>query len=319
MSSTAELVRDLSTLLRMGMPLPEALGFLARDGSPSVRKLAEALAARVSAGDSLGTAARGVLPESAARMLDLGEQTEALPQVMLELSEYFDAMRRVRARAREAMIYPAVVLVTCVITALVLQNSLHAFEPAEAAWNAHYGFRLGIWFLLGTAAAGLVLLAVQPTAIGEWMRWHLPYTRVIWRDASLVVTCRGLALALRAGCPLPRAIEMAAHNERDPRVREAIMALRTEVEKGLPLSAALRESGMFPASLADMAATGESAEDVAQAMADAAGLYERLVDFRTAAALAWLEPALVMGVGGVVAAVILTFWSIFYNWAGQLV
>lgn len=313
-------MRDLSSMLRMGMPLVEALRFLERDdATPEVRKIAAAMSARVEAGEDLGTAARGSsLPSFVVSMLGLGQRTESLPQILERLSEHFDAMRRVQARAREAMLYPSAVLLTCVITALILQNSLRIFEPAESAWNANFGFRWGIWFLMGMAGAGLAAIALQATAAGEWLRWHLPFARSIWRDAGLVANCRSMALALQAGSSLPAAVEMAESVERNPAARAALRRLRDDVEKGLPLSVALRVNGAFPPTLAEAAATGEGSEDVPQAFMEAAGLYERILDFRAAAALAWLEPALLMGVGGVVAVVLLTFWGLFYNWAGHV-
>lgn len=318
-SAASELLRDLSSLLRMGMPVPDALRFLSRDdATPGVRRLAADILPKVEAGEGLAQAAGPALPTAVRTVIAFGERAEALPAVMSQLSEYLDETERLRARAREAMIYPTAVLVTCVVTALVLQYSLHLLGPAEAAFHSPPRFQWGVWFLLGAAACGLALLALLPTSAGEWLRWRLPYARSIARDVSVVSACRTISLALQAGMPLPEAVAMAAKSERNPVLRDRLRSVASDLGKGLPLSVALRLDTAFPPSLAEAVASAEGTEDLPRGLTEAAALYERVIAYRTAAAMAWLEPGLVIVMGGVTAAVLVPFWGLLYTWTQTL-
>jgi type II secretory pathway component PulF len=75
-SAAAEFIRDLASLLRMGMSQAEAIRFLQRDdATPGVRRIAAAVGPRVDAGDGLGAAAEGALPAHVRAVVTFGERT----------------------------------------------------------------------------------------------------------------------------------------------------------------------------------------------------------------------------------------------------
>lgn len=88
--------------------------------------------------------------------------------------------------------------------------------------------------------------------------------------AYLPVFCRELYQLVRAGIPLGEGMSMLGENEQDPALRGWLDTMSKAIEEGSPLSAALRETGAFPAYLSDMVELAENTgklQDVLQALA----------------------------------------------------
>ena len=87
--------------------------------------------------------------------------------------------------------------------------------------------------------------------------------------------------------------------------RRALEAIVEKVRAGGSLSTALREAGTFPPLLVYLAASGESAGQLGPMLERAADYLEREFESFTSAALALLEPAIIIVMGVAVATIIL--------------
>ena len=86
----------------------------------------------------------------------------------------------------------------------------------------------------------------------------------------LSVFCRELYQLVRSGIPMGEGLDMLRRDETDKDVRIWLDALCQSVEEGMPLSAALRETGAFPAYMTDMVSLAEETgrlQDVLLALA----------------------------------------------------
>lgn len=86
----------------------------------------------------------------------------------------------------------------------------------------------------------------------------------------LSVFCRELYQLVRSGIPMGEGLDMLRRDETDKDVRLWLDTLCQSVEEGMPLSAALRETGAFPAYMTDMVALAEETgrlQDVLLALA----------------------------------------------------
>jgi general secretion pathway protein F len=89
-------------------------------------------------------------------------------------------------------------------------------------------------------------------------------------------------------------------------LRAATMDIVEAVRGGGSLSAAMRRSDVFPPLLVYLAASGESAGQLDVMLERAAEYLEREFDAFTSAALAMLEPLIIILMGGMVAIIILS-------------
>ena len=121
--ATSQLARTLATLLGGGIPLVNALAIAG--GAMTNRHLATEMAAattRVREGQSFASAlrARGMLPDVAVKMVEVGESTGALQEMLNSMADFYDEEIETEVGRFVTLIEPAVLVVMGVVIALVV-------------------------------------------------------------------------------------------------------------------------------------------------------------------------------------------------------
>jgi type IV pilus assembly protein PilC len=115
--------RTLSTLLTGGLPLVPSLETAAR--SISSRRVSRAVVASIGTvreGKSLAEALTetGIFPDLAAEMINVGEQTGALPQMLNSVAEFFEEDVSTALNAALTLIEPAILIVMGAVVLFIL-------------------------------------------------------------------------------------------------------------------------------------------------------------------------------------------------------
>jgi type IV pilus assembly protein PilC len=121
--ATSQLARTLGTLLGGGIPLVNALEIAGR--SMSNRFLASEVAEvgrRVREGESFAAAllARGVFPDVAVKMVEVGESTGALQEMLNSLADFYDEEIETEVTRFITLIEPLILVIMGVVIALVV-------------------------------------------------------------------------------------------------------------------------------------------------------------------------------------------------------
>lgn len=119
----AQFSRMLSTLLLGGIPLVQALETAGRSlGSPLLKKAADRAAVLVREGKSLSAAldSLNVVPGLAIDMMEVGESTGALPQMLSSVADFYDEDVATRMTAALSLIEPAIMICMGAFVAFVL-------------------------------------------------------------------------------------------------------------------------------------------------------------------------------------------------------
>ncbi|MET0180876.1 MAG: type II secretion system F family protein, partial [Novosphingobium sp.] len=116
---------------------------------------------------------------------------------------------------------------------------------------------------------------------------------------------RTLATMIEARLPLVDGLRLASRTVSNSVHRRALETITETVRAGGSLSGALRDAGRFPPLLVYLAASGESAGQLGPMLERAADYLEREFESFTSAALALLEPAIIIVMGVAVATIIL--------------
>jgi type IV pilus assembly protein PilC len=121
--STAQLARTLATLLGGGIPLVNALEIAVR--SMSNRYLARELDEvrhRVQEGDSFAHAllVRGAVPDVAVKMVEVGESTGALQEMLNSLAEFYDEEIETEVSRFITLVEPVLLVVMGLVIAVVV-------------------------------------------------------------------------------------------------------------------------------------------------------------------------------------------------------
>jgi type IV pilus assembly protein PilC len=130
--STAQLARTLGTLLGGGIPLVNALEVSARSlGNQFMARELEGVTQRVREGESLASSleARHLLPDVAVKMVEVGESTGALQDMLGNLADFYDEEIETEVGRFVTLIEPIILVVMgVVIAALVLALYMPLFR-----------------------------------------------------------------------------------------------------------------------------------------------------------------------------------------------
>jgi type IV pilus assembly protein PilC len=131
----AQFARMLATLLTGGIPLVNALETV-RDSFTShlIRNSMDVATRAVREGRALsaGLAATKVIPELAVEMVEVGESTGALPQMLNSVADFFEQDVETRMQAMLALVEPAILVVVSIVVSIVLVSLyLPIFSLAE--------------------------------------------------------------------------------------------------------------------------------------------------------------------------------------------
>lgn len=135
--TTSQLSRTLGTLLSGGIPLVNALDITARSiGNRFVARELDQVAGRVREGEGLSSAMveRGVFPDIAVKMVEVGESTGALQDMLHSVADFYDEEIETTLGRFVTLIEPILLIVMgLVIAALLLALYLPVFQLSSVA------------------------------------------------------------------------------------------------------------------------------------------------------------------------------------------
>jgi type IV pilus assembly protein PilC len=130
--ATSQMARTLATLLGGGLPLVNALDIAAKSmGNQFMARELEIVGSRVREGESFAAALerRGVFPEVAVKMAEVGESTGALQEMLNTVADFFDEEIATKTERFVTLIEPTLlVMMGIVIAGLLLALYMPLFQ-----------------------------------------------------------------------------------------------------------------------------------------------------------------------------------------------
>ena len=318
--------RQLASLMTVS-PLEETLRTISRQTEkPRARAILANVHAGVLEGLPLAEAMRREepsFPPIFRAMIAAGENSGSLPDIANRLADLLEKQAQVRSKILSALAYPIVLTMVAisVVTGLMIKvvpKVVEQFDNASVQLPTLTRIVITIsrflaewWWALALALALLVLLAARALR-NPAIRYRtdagilrLPLIGRLIRDIHAASLARTLATMIEARLPLVDGLRLASRTVSNAVQRRALEGIVEKVRAGGSLSTALREAGTFPPLLIYLAASGEAAGQLGPMLERAADYLEREFESFTSAALALLEPAIIIVMGAAVATIIL--------------
>ena len=319
--------RQLATLNRVS-PLEESLRTITRQTEQdSVRTIVATVHTGVVEGrrlaDSMAREPKSFPPLYRA-MVSAGESSGTLPTILDRLAALLERQAEIRGKLITALAYPTILAVVAlgVVTALMMFVVPQVVEQFDTVGQelpfltrmviALSDFLVGYWWvmLLGVMIAGFAgwRALKEPAlrlAFDSWLL-RIPLLGRLLRDLHAARMARTLGTMVASRLPLLEGLSLTASTIHNRRLRVASDALVDDIRGGGSLSTAMRRAGVFPPLLTYLAASGEAAGRLDEMLERAADYLEREFDRFTATALSLLEPAIIVVMGGIVAAIVLS-------------
>ncbi|ORM64099.1 type IV pilin biogenesis protein [Pantoea rodasii] len=326
-----DLVRQLSTLLKAGLPLAESLTLLA-EGHPHAgwRVLLEELQRRVMAGEAFSSALRAwphIFPPLFPALMEVGELTGQLDECCRQLALQQSKQQHLRQKVVKALRYPFfILLVALAVSAGMLLFVLPEFVAVYASFDAPLpAFTAAVMSLsafLQQAALPLMILMACVVLGGRWLycrsvgwqkrvhQWllRLPLLATLWRGGQLSQIYAILQLTQQAGLTLLQSLQAVEVTLASPLWREAVMALQKHIAAGAPLHQALQHHALFTPLCAQLIRVGEEAGALDVMLARLAEWHEAQTLMRADALAASLEPLMMVVIGGIVGTLVIAMY-----------
>ena len=317
------------TLVRAGLPILGSINMLAKGQKD--RHFAEQLedvANRVKTGEALSAAfeAQAGIPAIYTTTLLAGERSGNLQEVL----ERYVAFQRVALTFRKKLVaslfYP--ILLMCLVTGLLifmftvvipqfaeLYEQIGSQLPAMTVGLLAFGKWLQhniAWILIVAALIGAVLWRFTRTEKGrdfvDGVRIGLPVFGKIWLKYQVGLFSRTLSTLLAGGLPLVPSLETAARSISSRRVSNAVFDSIVTVREGKSLAEALTQTKVIPDLATEMISVGEQTGALPQMLNSVAEFFEEDVATALTAALALIEPIILIIMGVVVLFILISLY-----------
>lgn len=308
--------RNLATMINAGVPVVDSLAGLAADEQGQWKEMLMSVKDQVSAGASMSAAFEefpGVFPDFYVGMVAAGEASGALGKILNRLADFLESSSALRARVQTALIYP--IFMTVVSTG-ILSFLMSFVVPKIARIFENTGNALPVPTRVLLATSNVMrdwwwaMLAVTFLAVWQirqsYSRNRIKYDAIFLRvplvgrlilELSMARFSRTLGLLLEGGIPIVRAIGFASRSMGNLHLRGKAEYLAERLTEGVALAAAMREAGVFPATLITLVSTGERSGRLAEILLDAGDAFERDFDKGVTRAVSVFEPAMIVGMG----------------------
>ena len=320
---------ELATLLESGLPLDKSLSVLIdlTDENERLSKLISKVLEKVKGGSSLADALEkqtGIFSKFYLNMLRAGEAGGNLGEVLARLSEYLERSQELKDTVSTALIYPAILLVMSlaslfVMLTFVVPQFTEMFESAGKALPVSTQIVVGLanwlqsywWALL----AGIV-------SISSYMKFQLadPIRKKVWDGrflklplAGTIITnketaniSRTLGTLLGNGVSILSALIIVRETVDNLVLAEAIQNAEEQLKQGKHLSDALLENRLFPKMAMQMIKMGEETGRLEEMLLRVATIYDKQLRVAIQRLLAFLEPALIITLGLMIAGIIVS-------------
>ena len=324
----ATATRELATLLRAGLPLDRALSILVTlSESERLQEMLAAVCEQVKGGTSLADAMQaqdGVFSRFYLNLLRAGEAGGALEVVLERLADHMEQNRDLRDTLISAMIYPAILVCVALVSIFILLGYVvpqftELFEgvgqvlplPTRITIAVGEFLRQYGWLVVLLVAGVFWLLRYQLGQPRSRYRWHarflkLPLAGSIITGIEVMRFSRTLGTLLHNGVPLLKALGIVKDTVGNQVIADDLERVASSLKEGQSLAAPLAEVAHFPAFAVHMIRVGEESGRLEDILMQVAQVYERETRTTMQRMLALLEPLLILVLGVVIAAVIIS-------------
>lgn len=330
------LSRQITTLFEAQVSALRAFRLLAAESqSPVLADKLTEVANDIQSGSSISAALSKhpkVFSPFYVNMVRAGEEAGKLDETFSFLADYLDRNYEITQKARNALVYPAFVMMTFIVVMVMMMTLV---IPRLSGILLETGQQIPIYtrvvigisnfmsqYILLLAALAVVgavfMFQYARTENGRYglarARLAVPHIGTIFQQLFLSRLSDNLATMLRSGIQMVRGIEITASVVDDPVYERILADSANDVKSGLPLSEVLRKHPEIPGMVVAMIKIGEETGNLSHILDTLSKFYRREVSNSIDTLVSLIEPfmivSLAVGVAFLLAAVLIPIYNI---------
>lgn len=319
---------ELAIMMRAGLSLDNALKVLLEmSHKQRMQEMLQAILDGVKGGMPLSQALQQhprQFGDFYVNMVRSGEVSGQMSAVLVRLSEHMQRQRALRESAISATIYPAILLGVALLSLVAMLGFVvPQFEqlftdmgdalPLPTQWVMalghafqHYG--LYILAVLALLAWQVWRWAQSPAGRQTWQGWllRLPVLGRVLHKYQITLYSRSLGTLLVNGVGLLVALRIASETVDNHLIRSRLEQIAPLVKQGQRLVQAVTHSGQFEPLALNLVRVGEETGSLGDMMLQLSDILNQEVETGIKRLLTLLEPALILVLGLLIAAIIIS-------------
>ena len=322
--------RQLSTLLKAGIPITEALQAIIDQTTHKRlslvwRDIREQISQGMATADALA-AHPEYFDELYVSMVRSGEAAGRLDEVLERLSEFMQGQARVRNRVAAAMAYPIIMLLIGFlvvamlmvpkITTMLESRGLALPLPTRILQGAS-DFLVNWWWLLvvsiifGALLFNLWYASDKGRLAVDRLMLKLPLFGDLITKQAVSRFAQTFATLLRSGVPVVRGLEVTRTVLGNRLLENTIVDVREKILEGADIAGPIKASGVFPPLVGYMIAVGEQSGELDTMMNQVGVAYDEEVTLATQKFTSLIEPLLIVFLAVLVGFIVLAIlWPV---------
>ncbi|MCM3872192.1 MAG: type II secretion system F family protein, partial [Pyrinomonadaceae bacterium] len=336
--------RQFSVMIDAGLPLVQCLEIL---GQQQENKFFQQTLMQVRQDVEEGSTLAGAMARHPkvfdnlyTNMVEAGEAGGILDLILQRLSTFIEKIVKLKRDVISAMIYPIAVIgmavaAIAVIMVIVIpqfqQIFLGLLGPGEQL-PLPTRIVVGISDFLAGWGGLTILIVIIGSVIGfkfyyktpggkkvvDRITLRVPVLGDILRKVSVARFSRTLSTLLSSGVPILQSLEITAKTSGNVIIEEAILKVRTGVERGESFVEPLKATGVFPHMVAQMIGIGEQTGALDNMLGKIADFYEEEVDAAIANLLTLMEPLLIGFLGVSIGSIVIAMYMPLFTLIGKM-
>ena len=337
----AGFTRQLSTMMRAGVPLLQSFDIVARGSTNGkLTRLLNDIREEVETGTSLSAAFRKhpmYFDALYCNLVEAGEAAGILEALLDRLATYQEKTQAIKGKIKSALIYPvAVMVVAFVVLAVMMIFVIPSFEDVFKSFGADLPaptlFVIAMskifvrywWAIFGFIGGGIYFFmeswkrSVKMQKVMDRLLLRIPVFGSLINKSSVARWTRTLSTMFAAGVPLVEALDSVGGASGNAVFAEATEAIQRDVSTGSGLSVSMQSTGVFPIMVVQMCAIGEESGALDQMLGKAAEFYEEEVDEAVKGLSSLMEPFVIVILGTLIGGIVVSMYLPIFK-LGQVV
>ncbi len=333
------LLAQLSTYLKSGIPLVDALNILIRQVTKkSYKSVLREVTYDLTVGESFSVALdkRGnAFPKLLINMVKAAELTGELPEALDDMVEYYTETEAARKEMISALTYPSIVFIfTLAVVTFVMMYVVPKFVDIYNTMDAskipkftlavinfsHFLENNIIWIILGIIAFILILVYCYRNVkvlrtLFQWILMHIPVIKEVIIYNEVTMFSKTFASLLSHNVYITDSMDILNRVTNNEIYKMMILDTVANLARGDKISTAFKDQWAFPVPAYEMIVTGEKTGQLAEMMSRVSAYYQSLHKNTVTRIKALVEPILIIfltfSVGIILLAVIIPMFNMY--------
>lgn len=315
--SLAMMCSQFSILLQSGIHIARCIELVANQTeNKRLKKILKDIADDVAEGGGVASSfersGEGIFPPTFIETVRAGELAGTLEKSFDQLETYFSKSYANSEKIKAAMRYPIFVVVIAIIVVIIIMvrvvpvlTNVFASMGGELPWItqsliATSNFFAKWWLVMVIAILAIVVACKvyfgteKGRLVKGKLQLQLPVIGKINILSGSAHFASTMSVMLLSGLTVNRATEVTSRVMTNAIMQDDVAAMTGRLEEGHPLGECILKCDYFPENLRQMTAIGEESGELAETLNVVGDYYTNEADRATAAALAKLEPAMMV-------------------------